>query len=103
MLNAILEQDGSFVANGEAVVCELGDGLALLDLGSNIYYSLNGVGAFVWQLLQQPRTAIQLRAAVLERYDVDAARCEADIALLLADLSHSGLIRPVRGADASAA
>lgn len=99
---AVLEKDESFVASGEAVACELGDGLALLDLNSNVYYSLNGVGAFVWQLLQQERRVSELREAILEQYDVDAARCEADLSALLADLSKSGLVRRVRGPDALA-
>jgi hypothetical protein len=98
----VLERDESFVASGEAVSCELGDGLALLDLASNVYYSLNGVGAFVWQQLQQPRSVAQLREAILEAYDVDPARCEADLSALLDDLSKSGLIRRVGGSDAGA-
>ena len=33
-------------ATGDAVACEFGDGLALLNLKSNIYYSLNKNGAW---------------------------------------------------------
>ncbi|TGV81338.1 PqqD family protein, partial [Mesorhizobium sp. M00.F.Ca.ET.158.01.1.1] len=39
-------------ATKDAVACEFGEGLALLNLKSNIYYSLNGVGAFIWDLIQ---------------------------------------------------
>ncbi|TPN16455.1 PqqD family protein [Mesorhizobium sp. B2-3-3] len=80
-------------ATGDAVACEFGDGLALLNLRSNIYYSLNGVGAFIWELIQEPKSIADIRGAVLARYNVDAERCNADIDALLKDLAENGLAR----------
>ncbi|TPL04814.1 PqqD family protein [Mesorhizobium sp. B2-4-14] len=80
-------------ATGDAVACEFGDGLALLDLKSNIYYSLNGVGAFIWELIQDPRSIADIRGAVLARYNVDAERCNADVDALLKGLAENGLAR----------
>ncbi|TPK74017.1 PqqD family protein [Mesorhizobium sp. B2-4-15] len=80
-------------ATGDAVACEFGDGLALLNLKSNIYYSLNGVGAFIWELIQEPKSIADIRGAVLARYNVDAERCNADIDALLKDLAENGLAR----------
>ena len=81
------------VSSGDAVACEFGDGLALLHLKSNIYYSLNGVGAYIWELIQEPRSLVDIRAAVLTRYDVDAERCKADVEGLLKGLTEAGLAR----------
>jgi hypothetical protein len=81
------------VATNEAVACEFGAGLALLHLKSNVYYSLNGVGAFIWEQIQQPRSIADIRAAVLARYNVDAERCKADVEGLLKGLSEAGLAR----------
>ncbi|TGQ65561.1 MAG: PqqD family protein [Mesorhizobium sp.] len=80
-------------ATGDAVACEFGNGLALLNLKSNIYYSLNGVGAFIWDLIQEPRPIADIRSAVLARYNVDPERCEADVDALLRGLVENGLAR----------
>ena len=80
-------------ATSDAVACEFGNGLALLNLQSNIYYSLNSVGAYIWELIQEPRPVADIRAAVLTRYDVDPARCKADVDGLLKGLAEAGLAR----------
>ncbi|MBZ9773670.1 PqqD family protein [Mesorhizobium sp. CO1-1-8] len=80
-------------ATKDAVACEFGDGLALLNLKSNVYYSLNGVGAFIWDLIQEPRSIGDIRSAVLARYNVDPARCQADVDALLKGLVDNGLAR----------
>ena len=81
------------VATSEAVACEFGAGLALLHLKSNVYYSLNGVGAFVWEQIQEPRSILDIRGAVLARYNVEPARCKADVDALLKGLADNGLAR----------
>ncbi|ADV09416.1 PqqD family protein [Mesorhizobium sp. M7A.F.Ca.CA.001.09.2.1] len=83
----------SVCATKDAVACEFGDGLALLNLKSNVYYSLNGVGAFIWDLIQEPRSIGDIRSAVLARYNVDPARCQADVDALLKGLADNGLAR----------
>ena len=80
-------------ASKEAVACEFGNGLALLDMRSNIYYSLNSVGAYIWELIQEPKPISEIRSAVLERYNVDAERCKADVDALLKGMAENGLAR----------
>ena len=80
-------------ATRDAVACEFGDGLALLNMKSNIDYSLNGVGAFIWDLIQEPRSIVDIRDAVLGRYNVDPERCQADVDALLKGLADNGLAR----------
>lgn len=85
--------DELFVAQPGAVSCQLGGGLALLNLRSDTYYSLNGVGAFVWELVQEPQSFSHLHREVLLRYDVDEERSRSDLVGLLAQLSGAGLLR----------
>ncbi|RVD16044.1 PqqD family protein [Mesorhizobium sp. M4B.F.Ca.ET.017.02.2.1] len=80
-------------ATSDAVACEFGSGLALLNLRSNIYYSLNSVGAYIWELIQEPRPIADIRTAVQTRYDVDPERCKADVDGLLKGLAEAGLAR----------
>ena len=80
-------------ATKDAVACEFGNGLALLNLKSNVYYSLNGVGAFIWELFQEPKSIADIRSAVIARYTVDPQRCQADVDALLKGLADNGLAR----------
>lgn len=80
-------------ASKDAVACEFGNGLALLDMRSNIYYSLNSVGAYIWELIQEPKPIAEIRNAVLERYNVEPERCKADVDGLLKGLADAGLAR----------
>jgi hypothetical protein len=80
-------------ATRDAVSCEFGKGLALFDVKSNVYYSLNGVGAYIWHFIQQPRSTSEICEAVLSRYKVEPARCKADVEALLKGLAKAGLIR----------
>ena len=88
-----LADDNLVTATKDAVACEFGNGLALLNLKSNVYYSLNGVGAFIWNLIQEPRPIADVRSAVLARYNVDPERCKADVDALLTGLAENGLAR----------
>ena len=69
--------------HGEAVILHMKDG---------IYYSLDAVGARVWQQLQEPVAVHELRDLILEEYEVEAERCERDLLALLGDLAAAKLI-----------
>ncbi len=68
---------------GEAVI---------LDPASGRYFGLDGVGARAWELLGQRTTLDRMVATLVEEYAVDAATCERDVRVLLADLQERGLI-----------
>ncbi len=80
------------VAGKDQVNCALGEEAAILHMASGIYYGLDPVGARIWNLLQQPRSVEEIRAALLEEYDVEPARCEADLLELLDKLRAENLI-----------
>jgi hypothetical protein len=88
------------IAAPEQVSCPLGDESAILNLKNTVYYGLDQVGARVWNLLQQPRSVRELRDALLDEYEVEAARCEGDLLELLEKMRGEGLIQ-VRSAAAS--
>lgn len=91
-------------ADPEVVGCPLGEGSALLNLRTNIYYSLNTVGAFVWDALSAPGSAPdseplsfgRLVERVRTAYDAPAAVVEADLARLVAQLEDAGLVQCTR-------
>jgi hypothetical protein len=85
-------KNATFVANPDVVSSALGDGAALLDLKASVYYSLNAVGAYVWNALQSPTSLSSLVAAVSDQFDVEPARCEADLRSILGALADAKLV-----------
>jgi hypothetical protein len=55
-------------------------------------YGLNALGVRIWELIQQPRTVLEVREAILQEFDVDAERCQRHLVALLADLASLELI-----------
>lgn len=77
------------------VSSRLGDEVAILELDRGVYYGLNDTGAFLWNLMQKPVRVNEMRAALVEEYDVDAETAEKDLLRVLADLRDAGLIEHV--------
>jgi hypothetical protein len=80
------------VVSQDQVSCDLSGESAILNLKAGVYYGLNEVGTRIWKLIQEPRRVDDLRDAILEEYEVEPDRCEADILGLLQDLLDNGLI-----------
>ncbi|KEP71393.1 hydrogenase expression protein HypA [Thioclava dalianensis] len=80
----------------DCVVCSYGDGLAVLDMRSNQYFSLDAVGAVVWEVIARAGNRDEMITAVTEAYDVTPEVCAADIAALLSELHAQNLIEPVQ-------
>ena len=60
---------------GQTVVLPTGDELDL-----NMMITLNGTGAFLWELLQEETTEEEMVKALLAEYDVDEERAKASVA-----------------------
>ena len=80
----------------ELMEAELDDELVALDADAGNCFGFNGPATLVWQELAEPRTASQLKAALMNRYEVDAATCERDLEELLGDLQQRGLVQATR-------
>lgn len=77
---------------------EFGDEVVILNLRDGVYYGLEDVGTRIWQLLQQPVSVLTIREAIVAEFDVESARCERDIRLLLTDLVARRLVE-IRGEE----
>jgi len=90
---AVSLTEGSIVScDGEVVSCDLAGGAALLDLRTGTYFSINSVGAFVWEMLRNPIAVSEIQKAVVAHYDVEKEKCFEDVSKLLKDMSEAGLI-----------
>jgi len=77
------------------VYSRLGDEVAILELDQGVYYGLNDTGSFLWNLMQKPVRVNEMRAALVEEFDVDAETAEKDLLRVLGDLRDAGLIEHV--------
>jgi len=87
-----LNERSTVAASKDQVSCEVAGEAAILNLKNGAYYDLNPVGARIWKLIQEPRTFGELRDMLLEEYDVEPARLEADMRDLLDDLAELKLV-----------
>jgi hypothetical protein len=56
------------------------------------YYGLNSIGAFIWNLVQEPKTLNEVERAILNEYDVEEETCYNDLKEIIKDLMDKGLI-----------
>ena len=80
------------LASSHQVSSDLAGEAVILELNAGEYYGLNRVGAFIWNLIQQPQTVAALREAVLSQFDVERERCERELDGLLNALHAARLI-----------
>jgi hypothetical protein len=74
------------------LTADLDDELVLLAPISGIYYGLDEVGRAIWKQIEEMRPIATVRDRVLEQYDVEPERLEADLDEFLRDLADEGLI-----------
>jgi hypothetical protein len=89
-------------AADEVVSCDLAGGAALLDTRSNVYFTLNDVGARIWSAIQKPATVAELTDGIVAQYEVDRVRCHGDVVALLQQLDDAGLIKILEETPAQA-
>jgi Coenzyme PQQ synthesis protein D (PqqD) len=87
-----ISRRSTLAAVKEQVTADLAGEVAILHLEAGVYFGLDGVGARIWALIQQPSTVDEVLATLLAEYEVDAARCEQDLLALVGELSAANLI-----------
>ena len=73
------------VIDGEAIIVNLTNG---------VYYSMDKVGAEVWEMMGQGRSVEQMSAAVAARYETTPENARADIEFLAAKLIAEDIVEP---------
>ena len=91
--------EDSIVISPHQVSCRVGDDVVVLGLTESAYFGLKGIGAFLWELIQNPITVREMRDRVLKDYDVSVEQAEADLQKFLNELAEAKLIE-VRSSNA---
>jgi len=95
-----LTGDTSFTVSSDVLFQEVGGETVLLDLASEQYFGLDEIGTRIWTLLVEGKSVDAIVSALLDDYEVDSDRLDADIRELLTNMLEAGLIFVDDGADA---
>lgn len=82
--------------SAEVVSAADGDRTVLLDLRSEQYFALDGVGAAVWARLEGDRTVEEVAAAVAELYQAPRDEVQRDVIEFVTTLERDGLAEECR-------
>jgi hypothetical protein len=78
-----LSLDTVVCASSNQVSSRVGDEVVILDLDSSLYYSLDPVGARIFELLQQPARLDAVLEAMVSEFDVDRQTARTDLLTLV--------------------
>lgn len=76
---------------------QLGDNVVLLDLSSEQYFELNGVGSRIWALVQECGDLDQVLQVMIQEYDSDEATLRAELMEFVDRLASQGWLRTGQG------
>lgn len=80
------------VRTKDQVSTHLGGDVVILALNSGEYYSLEDVGARIWDIIQDPKTVKEVLDISLHEYDVESEGCKRNLLELLQELANAGLV-----------
>jgi hypothetical protein len=92
--------DTVLCASSNQVSSRVGDEAAILDLERSIYYSLDPIGARIFDLLQHPVRLGDVLTMIVAEYNIDEETARTDVLALLEDLLSKDLV-VVRAPDAA--
>ena len=81
-----------FLRHPAVATLQAEDGTTLLRPPLGDGKELNEVAAFIWRVIESPRTKSEIVSAILDRYDATPERVGADFDALVSDLLESGMV-----------
>ena len=70
-----------------------GEGVVLLHLESQIYFSLNETGTLIWKAMRQGLTLQEICQRLQDEFDVTADQAEQSVLALTRDLAQQKLVQ----------
>ncbi|NBB99161.1 MAG: PqqD family peptide modification chaperone [Alphaproteobacteria bacterium] len=84
-------QPDDVIIRKNAYASRVKDDLVFFDEAAGQYFATGTVGADIWDLIEEPRSLRAICAALMARYEVDEATCQAEAARFAEDLIAAGL------------
>lgn len=94
----MIDNDERFMRNPDFVFRKVIEETILVPVRMNVaemdcIYTLNEIGAFIWEKLETPLTFLQLQQCMLDEYDVPAEVLDADLQTFLDELLSIGAVK----------
>jgi hypothetical protein len=90
----MLEQSSRLEPSGEEIAAKVIEGEAIIiNLATGMYFSLDGVGALVWESLTDGHSVEEAIVVVTRRYQVQADQAATDVTRLANQFVTEGLMR----------
>jgi hypothetical protein len=94
----MLTLDDRLAPNSAEVAASVLDGEAIMiNLSSGVYYSMDGVGGLIWELIAERQRLEEIVTAMVQAYDVSAAQARTDLERLVEELLGEQLVCVVDG------
>ena len=88
--------DSIVVAAKDQISTQVDDEAALLNLKTGVYFGLDPMGAYIWQMLREPMSVQKLTARLQEDYsNIDAEIVANDLRVFLEQMLEAGLVELV--------
>ena len=88
--------DSTVVAAKEQISTQVDDEAALLNLRTGVYFGLDPMGAYIWQMLREPVKVKELTARLQNDYsNIDAEIVANDLRVFLERMLEAGLVELV--------
>lgn len=71
---------------------DLNGEIVMMDLEKGRYFSLNGVGSRIWEIIEKPIEVNKLVESLLEEYDVNRSECEENVLEFLGKLNDANIV-----------
>ena len=71
---------------------DLNGEIVMMDLEKGRYFSLNGVGSRIWEIIESPIEINKIVDCLLEEYDVNRNECEENVLEFLDKLDDANII-----------
>jgi len=84
--------NSTVVRSSDVMASPVDNELVMMDMERGAYYSLDRVGADIWNRLAAPLAVADLCAQLMQQYEVDQATCEADVLAVLNEMAGNGLL-----------
>jgi len=78
--------------NPEPVAVDVDQSVVMMSVEREKYYSLDGVGVRIWQLLAAPRSIAEVCDVLLDEYAIEADECRREVLEYLDRLAAEGLV-----------
>ncbi|OPX60341.1 MAG: hypothetical protein A4E25_00626 [Methanobacterium sp. PtaB.Bin024] len=87
-----LSESSVICLSNKSISCNLDDEVVILGLDDGLYYGLDSVGAFVWDLIKEPVAVGEILENISNEYEDVPNTFKKDLMIFLDELLEKGLI-----------